>query len=91
MITLNFLDSNESSCNSLDLVTSSIHFFATYLAEGIFDIPISFCLVLILYPTKQQFSQGKLLWEESLRSKSLCLLLSWQITLAILFFVPATN
>ena len=30
--------------------------------------------MLTLYPTKQEFSQGKLLWEERLRSERLYLL-----------------
>ena len=73
-ISADFLDSNEASFNTLDLLTSSIHFFATFLADGIINIPISFCLMLRLHPTKQHFSQGKLVWEERLRSKLLCLL-----------------
>ena len=30
--------------------------------------------MVTLYPTKQQFSQGKLVWEERLRSEPVCLL-----------------
>ena len=52
LMTWNFLDSNEASFNTPDLVTSSTSFFATYLADSIFNIPVSFCLMLTQYQTK---------------------------------------
>ena len=46
--------------------------------------------MLTEYPAKEQFSQGKLVWEERLKSEPL-FFTSWQITFRILFFVPPTN
>ena len=47
--------------------------FTTYLADSIFDI-LKPPYMVTLYPTKQQFSQGKLVREERLRSEPVCLL-----------------
>ena len=87
LIAWNYLDSNEASFNILDTVTSSIHLFAMYIADGLFNTPISFSFMLTLHPTMQQFAQGKLVWKEWVRSKPLL----GKITFRILFFVPATN
>ena len=41
-ITWNFLDSIEDVFNTLDLVISSTHMFATYLEDVISNIPVFF-------------------------------------------------
>ena len=71
---MEFWDSNEASFNTLDLVTSSIHFFATYPEDGIFDISVSFCLVLMLHSTNQHFLEGNLLWKYKIKVKTTVLI-----------------
>ena len=56
-MTWNFLDSDEASFNTPDLVTSLIHFFATYLPDSIFNIFFSHAHTT---PNKVKFLQGKL-------------------------------
>ena len=52
------LDSNKASFNTFYLVTSSIQFFATCLADSSFNIPLSFCFMLTLNPAKQDFHKA---------------------------------
>ena len=61
-----------------------------YIADGLFNTPISFCLMFTMHPTKQQFAQGKLVKERKGKVED-TVFISGQITFRILFFVPATN
>ena len=55
-----------------DLVTSSICFFATYLADGVFNILITFCLVLTLHPTTQLAFTRQVVMKRKVEVQSHC-------------------